>query len=336
MTPTATANRFWIVLTPALTSLAYPVVLRAAHVLYKAQFPAGKYLSAMMLVLISVLPGAGIWLVWKGGGTPSSSFELRTRRFALLALAAPPLFVLLAFLLAHLDHPMPELAAWTVIWVGALLWAWRGPADQAHRLTGPPANAAARVVHGVIAALLGLFIAFHLINHSLGWVGPDAHAQFMHWGRTVYRLPMLETALVILLLSQLCLGGWLAHRWTARELDGFRLIQVATGVYLGFFVLTHMNSALLSARRMHGIDTDWAWASGAPAGLLGDDWNIRLAPHYLLGVFCALAHLVCGLRGVMLAHGWRRTYVDRFWIVGLAGAGLVSIFILMGLTGLRF
>jgi hypothetical protein len=334
MTSNRTAKQFWIALTPALTSLLYPIALRAAHSLYKAQFAAGQHLAAILLVIVSVLPGVGLWLGWKGGSGTLSSFEHRARRFALVALAAPPLFVLLAFLLSVADHPIPELVAWTAMWVGAFLCVWCGPEYRAPPVIHTP-KAAARMVHGVSAALLVLFIAYHLVNHSLGWLGPEAHAQFMNLGRKVYRLPILEAGLVMLLLGQICLGAWLAYWWTSAELDGFKLIQVATGVYLGFFVLTHMNSALLSARRMHGVDTDWAWASGMPAGLLGDDWNIRLVPHYLLGVFCVLAHLVCGLRGVMLAHDWRRPYVDRMWTLGLVGAVLVSLFIVIGLTGLR-
>jgi hypothetical protein len=36
--------------------------------------------------------------------------------------------------------------------------------------------------------------------------------------------------------------------------------------------------------------------TGAPAGLVKDAWNIRLVPHYWLGVFFVLAHLATGAR----------------------------------------
>jgi hypothetical protein len=95
------------------------------------------------------------------------------------------------------------------------------------------------------------------------------------------------------------------------------------------------NSALVSARTLQGIETDWAWASGAPQGLLLDAWNIRLLPHYALGVFCVLAHLCCGLRSVLLAHGWRPLLVNRGWMAGSIAAAAVSTLAVAGLCGLR-
>jgi len=110
---------------------------------------------------------------------------------------------------------------------------------------------------------------------------------------------------------------------------------LATGAYLAFFILTHMNSALVSARALHGIDPGWAWATAAPTGLLRDAWSIRLVPHYALGVFCVLVHLACGLHGVLLAHGATRSAVDRAWAAGVALAAVVAAAIVAGLCGLR-
>src|SRR5207247_1759057 len=98
-------------------------------------------------------------------------------------------------------------------------------------------------------------------------------------------------------------------RWSARGLDGYRSVQIATGVYLGFFLLAHMNSALVSARLLNNIDTDWAWASNAPVGLLKDAWSIRLLPHYALGAVCALAHLAGGAAATVA--GWPGSAAER-------------------------
>jgi hypothetical protein len=96
-----------------------------------------------------------------------------------------------------------------------------------------------------------------------------------------------------------------------------------------------MNSALVSARAIHKIDTGWAWASGAPTGLILDAWNIRLVPHYALGVFFILAHLASGLRSVLIAHGLRPALANRAWAVGLLVGALVSVAIIGGLCGIR-
>ena len=66
-----------------------------------------------------------------------------------------------------------------------------------------------------------------------------------------------------------------------------------------------MNSVFVSARGVHKIVTGWDYASGAPPpGLITDAWNIRLLPHYALGVFFVLGHRASGLRVVLIAHGF--------------------------------
>jgi hypothetical protein len=110
---------------------------------------------------------------------------------------------------------------------------------------------------------------------------------------------------------------------------------LASGTYLAAFILTHLNSALISARAVHRIPTDWAWATGAPSGLIMDAWNIRLLPHYALGVFFVIAHLTCGLRQVLLAHQVQARFVQRLWVTGLIVAAGIAITITCGLCGLR-
>jgi hypothetical protein len=71
------------------------------------------------------------------------------------------------------------------------------------------------------------------------------------------------------------------------------------------------------ARTYLGIDTGWAFATGAPAGLVKDPWNIRLVPDYWLGVFFFLAHLAAEAGVVLMAHGVRKVHADRTWSAAL-------------------
>jgi hypothetical protein len=96
------------------------------------------------------------------------------------------------------------------------------------------------------------------------------------------------------------------------------------GVYLAFYVLGHMDSVFIFARTYLDIDTDWDFATGAPAGLIKDSWNIRLVPHYWLGAFFVLTHLAAGARVVIMAHGVSSTFADRFMVGGAVIAGLVA------------
>ena len=96
----------------------------------------------------------------------------------------------------------------------------------------------------------------------------------MDWGRKIYRSPLIEPLLVTLMLSQVASGFHLALRWSTSARDFYRTFQVASGLYLSFFILGHMNSVFLYARTYLRIPTGWAFATGAPTGLIHDAWNI--------------------------------------------------------------
>jgi hypothetical protein len=153
--------------------------------------------------------------------------------------------------------------------------------------------------------------------------------------RHVYRQEFLQPILVALFLFQVGSGVYLATRATAQPMDRFRTFQIASGIFLAAYVLGHMNSVFVFARLYLGIDSDWAFATGTPPGLIPDAWNIRLVPHYGLGVFFVLSHLAAGARMVMLSHGVARRYADRFLIGGATAAGFVAFAIIFGMCGAR-
>jgi hypothetical protein len=286
-------------------------------------------IAGAWLVLAFALPLSCLTMTFSG----RRANGLAARRLALAGLAAPPLFVLTGVTTGLLHSPVKEPWIWTVFWIGlGAMTAFDKPGQPERQA---PPSSRLRIAHGVIAVLIVLFVAFHLFNHLMGLFGPALHARVMAIGRVVYRSRLVEPALVLVILLQVLGGGVLAMRWSARPLDLPRAIQVGSGVYVGAFVVTHMNSALVAARAVRGVQTDWAWATGAPRGLLLDAWNIRLAPHYALGAFFVVAHLFCGLRQVLLAHGVRPQVADRLWGAGLAGAGALSAAITAGLCGLR-
>src|SRR5260370_888540 len=131
--------------------------------------------------------------------------------------------------------------------------------------------------------------------------------------------------LVALLLFQVGSGVYLATHSDVRPMDRFRTFQIASGIFLAAYVLGHMNSVFVFARLYLGIDSDWAFAIGAPSGLIKDAWNIRLVPHYGLAVFFVLSHLAAGGRSVLLAHGVGRGFSGRFLIAAPTAAGLVGL-----------
>ncbi|MEH2546072.1 hypothetical protein V1283_002717 [Bradyrhizobium sp. AZCC 2262] len=194
-------------------------------------------------------------------------------------------------------------------------------------------TAACQIAHGVSAALITCHVLFHLTNICLGWL--EIHAEIMKTGRAVYRAPLIEPVLVLLLLFQAASGVRLAWLWSSLRTDVYRIFQIGSGAYLAAFLLAHLNSGLIAARIVYKIESDWAWASGAPDGLIQGAWNIRLLPHYALGVFFILGHLASGLRGVMIAHSVKVSIANRAWSAGLTAAALISTAIICGLCGAR-
>jgi hypothetical protein len=318
----------WI---PIGAALAYPWTLRLFHEAIIAQ--PQSVVPGIWLILTFALPFSCLVFAWRCAGRSGDALSI-VRRVAFVALAAPPLFVSTGVISSLVHSPVPDLWTWSILWLALGVGAAVANSKGQPRPPGATTDRL-RAMHGISALAILLFVAFHLTNHLFGLFGAVMHAQVMAIGRVVYRSRFVEPVFVAILLFQVASGLKLAWRWSARPLDAAGVLQVGSGAYLAAFILTHLNSAFVSARWVHKIPTNWAWATGAPDGLLLDAWNIRLLPHYALGVFFVIAHVFCGLRTVLLAHGVRPPMADRAWACGLLGAGGVSLMITAALCGLR-
>lgn len=327
-----------LVLAPVAAALAYPYFLKGFHL---SLVPPGgptsiAWMTSAAICLFGAFAAPVLGLAcagWLSQATFPSSFELRARRLAYLTMAAPPLFVLVGVSRGLLGAPLRDETVWIAGWLAAGAFAWLGSRSLIRPIVS--SNTGWRVAHGVSGALIACFVLFHLTNHLFGWAGPDVHATFMDVGRVIYRSPLVEPVLVALLMFQVVSGVRLVWRWSVLPADTYRVFQIGSGAYLAAFIVAHLNSALVSARGVRNIETDWAWASGAPSGLIYDAWNIRLLPHYVFGVFFVLAHLSSGLRQVLIAHGVDVAVGNRAWVAGLIASGLISIAIISGLLGAR-
>jgi succinate dehydrogenase/fumarate reductase cytochrome b subunit len=196
-------------------------------------------------------------------------------------------------------------------------------------LLGSPPSRRLATAHGVSAAAITLFAAAHLSNHLGGLLGGDTHMAIMHTLRKVYRHSIVEPILLAAVVFQIATGAVLLRRKLARSTAWFDVLQTTTGAYLMMFLLSH-TSAVLRARHLRGIDTNWAWASGSE--LLTDPWSARLAPYYFLAVIAFGVHGACGLRTVALGHGASPALGARLVALGVGLSALVSALILTGLV----
>ena len=143
--------------------------------------------------------------------------------------------------------------------------------------------------------------------------------------RKWYRSGLVQPALLALMLFQVVTGSILWWRATGARSDLYKTLQTSTGAFLTAFIASHVTVFILG-RAVTKVDTDFLWASGAPHGLLPDAWNVRLIPHYSLGVWFVITHLGLGLRGVLLAHGVSTLIAGRVaWVVSAVGAAFALL-----------
>jgi hypothetical protein len=317
-------------LAPAAAALCYPFLLKAFHAVVGTPpvtpLPFAILSAVVVLSVAFVVPFFGIAMALSPSACPG------TRRLAYVSVAAPTLYVFLGVVQTLIHSPIPDEIVWCVIWFAITIWS-QIPREPVVAVV--PAVRRWRVVHGVTAAILILYVLFHVTNHLFGLLGPEAHAAVMKIGRVVYRSAAGEPLLAAAMLFQICTGLYLSWRWSAAPQGFHRTYQVASGAYLSLFILGHMNSVFIYARSFLGIQTDWNFAIGAPTGLIHDAWNIRLLPHYALGVFFVLSHIMSGLRMVLIAHGLARRHADRFWSAGVALSAIVAAAIIAGMCGVR-
>jgi hypothetical protein len=320
----------YLALAPAAASLCYPFLLRAFHALVgppgATPAPSAIAGAALILAIAFAVPFLGLVLALRPAASTGA------RRLAHVSVAAPTLYVFVGVVQALVRSPLSDELVWAAIWLALAAWSQRTTerVGEAHPLVGRW-----RVIHGVTAAVLVFYVLFHIANHLFGLLGPDAHAAVMKIGRRIYRTRIGEPLLVGAMLFQIGTGLFLAWRWSAASQPFHRTFQLASGAYLSLFILGHMNSVFIYARGFLGIPTDWNFAIGAPTGLIHDAWNIRLLPHYALGVFFVLSHIASGARVVLISHGVARRDANRLWALAVALSAITAAAIIAGMCGVR-
>ena len=326
----------WVMVAPAVAALIYPMLLagvyRSAHWLSAQTGGAvllGAVALAVSLVLTFAVPALALAVAAGLGAIERpTAGEARARGFAHLVYACPALFTFIGVVVYLAGFPTGDYVVWPVLWAAVIAAVLVG----ASKTTSADASARVpswlRPIHGVGAALLiAGFVLLHLSNHLTGFWSAETHIAVMNVLRKWYRSGAIEPLVVALMLFMVVSGGLLLRARLSRPAGFFETLQTVTGAYLGIYILGHMNSVFIYARLSAGIETDFWFASGGKAGLLGDPWSVRLLPHYALGVWSVITHAGCGQRTVLLNHGVAQQTADRVatWISVLGAAVTVPM-----------
>jgi len=253
-----------------LAALLYPFALEGFNTSV-TRIAAGAYTlswlsAAACLALAFAVPLIAVLAAMSFSEIGDSTVaQLRAKRTALLSVAAPTLFVFLGVVLTMLHDPVPDTLLWVACWAIALallllLRSDNGvPAVVAPRSVPPPL----RVAHGVSAlALVVIFLALHIANHLMFPAGEGTFNAVMQVFRHVYRNDILQPLVVALFLFQVGTGLFFVWRLTGAPSDRFRTFQIASGVYLAFYLLDHMDSVFVLHGHISALTPD---GTGRPA-----------------------------------------------------------------------
>jgi len=141
---------------------------------------------------------------------------------------------------------------------------------------------AVKTLHYFTGITLSLFIGIHLINHLFSFAGPEAHIALMEKFRKVYRHPVIETFLFLVVLVQVVSGVKLLFNRQPKILA--EKIQIYSGLYLSLFLIGHVG-AVIASRQLEHLDTNFYYTV---AGLNMYPATLFFIPYYFLDV-CAIS-----------------------------------------------
>lgn len=310
----AAPQAFLIWLIPAFYQLSLTAMFRSAE-FTRANVVLGSGLLAVAIAWSVAGPFAA-WLALNY--LDRQQLERSRNRLvvhgALLAAVTPPLFTAMRKISSN------ELLAWYLVTAFAALTALL-PLSESSSATSMTRF---RHVHASSAIVLAIFAIAHVFNHSLAIVSLGTHTAVLHVLRLVYRQNVAQTILIAAVGVQVCTGLTMVWKYSLRRASPLRNLQLVSGVYLAVFLVSHVITVFTIRRS--GIDTDFVWASHAPAGLLGGLSSVSLLPRYSLAVLAVFVHLACqarwNLSRVMSESAARKA---SYSVMALGGAATVVI-----------
>src|ERR1700722_9253618 len=279
-------RRLWLVV-PALCALSYPSLLSwlsAGLVLvHGSDSPNGpivwiSVIGSLTLALAVMLVSFAFGLAL---GSPHvvRPEDFRARCVALLAFAAPSLYVGFANVGGVLHAPSAVPVAWLIFWTLMAMIVLVGTrSSSAASAISPVGHRRLGVAHGLSAlAILLLFVGPHIGNHLAGFWSGSVHIAIMNVARRVYRDDIVQPILLALIGFQILSGSVLVQRRMRMPNDIFGTVQTMCGAYIGVYFLAHLTAVF--AARYAGVDTNWNWLTNSDTTMLVSLSSLRLIAH---------------------------------------------------------
>ena len=184
-----------------------------------------------------------------------------------------------------------------------------------------------RQVHFFSGIVLALFIGMHLFNHFISIFGIERHIELMDSLRKIYRHPVIEIILLVVVVVQILSGLQLFRRKDSRKAAFFDKLHLYSGLYLAIFLVIHV-SAILVGRFYLKLDTNFYFGA---AGINSFPVNLFFIPYYTLAILSFFGHLAAihskkmnqPILGLSPAH--------QAWGIFMLGA-ILTLLLFYGLT----
>lgn len=142
-------------------------------------------------------------------------------------------------------------------------------------------------LHYISGLIMSLFIALHLFNHLSAVGGPEEHIRINNALRPLYRNPVSELLLMLVVLVQVSSGMKLVQRRRKQMQTRWQKAQVYSGLYLAFFLLFHVGAVMAGRYYLH-LDTNFYFGT---AGLNSFPACLFFIPYYGLAVTSLFVHI---------------------------------------------
>lgn len=182
-------------------------------------------------------------------------------------------------------------------------------------------------LHRFAGLTLATFIAVHLTNHLFALISVETHIRVMDHARLFYRNPLGEALLLIAIAVQVPSGILLVRRKGWRGIEFAERVQVASGLYLSFFLVVHL-LAVMAGRFYFKLDTNFYYGASP---LLSWLWWYYV-PYYGLSVIAVFAHVASiHFQKMVLRISMQNA---RLQAVSIALIGvMISVLILIAFSG---
>ncbi len=146
-----------------------------------------------------------------------------------------------------------------------------------------------RRYHYFSGLLLAFFIGLHIFNHLLVLISAEAHITFMNMARKLYRNPVIEVLLLVVVLAQAVSGIILVIKKRKQLVGSFDRLHVYSGLYLSYFMIVHV-AAVLYGRHTLKLDTNLYFGAGVMASFPA---MLVYIPYYGLALLSFFIHVAC-------------------------------------------